>query len=100
MPAMAGGIVDTGLRIALDHLTPRRLYGGTAPDLPHVRSVLAGAFADLRRAEALGAGGARALHLAPGAASVYASAVKIEVSRLLLDAMDRLAELLGAHFYL
>ncbi|MEI5522090.1 acyl-CoA dehydrogenase [Streptomyces brasiliscabiei] len=100
LPAMAGGILDTGLRIALDHLTTRRLYGGAATGLPHVRSVLAGAFADLLRAEALGAVGARALHLAPGAASVYASAVKFEVSRLLLDAMDRLAELLGAHFYL
>ncbi|QFR02143.1 acyl-CoA dehydrogenase [Streptomyces phaeolivaceus] len=100
LPAMATGILDTGLRIALDHLTRRRLYGGTATDIPHVRSVLAGVFADLLRAEALGAVGARALHLTPGAASVYASAVKFEVSRLLLDAMDRLAELLGAHFYL
>ncbi|MFF0627499.1 acyl-CoA dehydrogenase [Streptomyces sp. NPDC004296] len=100
LPAMATGILDTGLRITVDHLTRRRLYGGPALALPHVRSVLAGVFADLLRAEALGAVGARALHLVPGAASVYASAVKFEVSRLLLEAMDRLAELLGAHFYL
>ncbi|MFC9681058.1 acyl-CoA dehydrogenase [Streptomyces sp. NPDC056948] len=100
LPAMATGILDTGLRLTVDHLTGRRLYGGPATTLPHVRSVLAGVFADLLRAEALGAVGARALHLVPGAASVYASAVKFEVSRLLLEAMDRLAELLGAHFYL
>ncbi|MGW3645400.1 acyl-CoA dehydrogenase [Streptomyces sp. NPDC000878] len=100
LPTMATGILDTGLRIAVDHLTKRRLYGGPATDMPHVRSVLAGVFADLLRAEAIGAVGARALHLVPGAASVYASAVKFEVSRLLLEAMDRLAELLGAHFYL
>ncbi|WP_371582080.1 acyl-CoA dehydrogenase [Streptomyces sp. NBC_01314] len=100
LPAMATGILDTGLRVTVDHLTRRRLYGGPATALPHVRSVLAGVFADLLRAEALGAVGARALHLVPGAASVYASAVKFEVSRLLLEAMDRLAELLGAHFYL
>ncbi|MGW6911274.1 acyl-CoA dehydrogenase [Streptomyces sp. NPDC054940] len=100
LPAMATGILDTGLRITVDHLTRRRLYGGPAIALPHVRSVLAGVFADLLRAEALGAVGARALHVVPGSASVYASAVKFEVSRLLLDAMDRLAELLGAHFYL
>ncbi|MEE1831590.1 acyl-CoA dehydrogenase [Streptomyces sp. SP17KL33] len=100
LPTMATGILDTGLRIAVDHLTARRLYGGAATDLPHVRSELTGVFADLLRAEALGAVGARALHLVPGAASVYASAVKFEVSRLLLGAMDRLAELLGAHFYL
>ncbi len=100
LPAMATGILDTGLRIAVDHLTGRRLYGGPATAIPHVRSVLAGVFADLLRAEALGAVGARALHLVPGATSVYAPAVKFEVSRLLLEAMDRLAELLGAHFYL
>ncbi|WP_329282409.1 acyl-CoA dehydrogenase [Streptomyces sp. NBC_01451] len=100
LPAMASGILDTGLRITVDHLTRRRLYGGPATALPHVRSVLAGVFADLLRAEALGAVGARALHVVPGSASVYASAVKFEVSRLLLSAMDRLAELLGAHFYL
>ncbi|TQE29395.1 acyl-CoA dehydrogenase [Streptomyces ipomoeae] len=100
LPAMATGILDTGLRLTVDHLTRRRLYGGPATALPHVRSVLAGVFADLLRAEVLGAVGARALHLVPGAASVYASAVKFEVSRLLLEAMDRLAELLGAHFYL
>jgi hypothetical protein len=43
---------------------------------------------------------ARALHVLPGSASVYSSAVKFAVSKLLLDAMDRLADLLGAHFYL
>lgn len=100
LPAMATGILDTGLRVTVDHLTGRHLYGGPATALPHVRSVLAGVFADLLRAEALSAVGARALHLVPGAASVYASVVKFEVSRLLLEAMDRLAELLGAHFYL
>lgn len=100
LPAMATGILDTGLRLTVDHLSRRRLYGAPATALPHVRSVLAGVFADLLRAEAHGAVGARALHLVPGAASVYASAVKFEVSRLLLEAMDRLAELLGAHFYL
>ncbi|MFK4099057.1 acyl-CoA dehydrogenase [Streptomyces sp. NPDC019531] len=100
LPAMATGILDTGLRITVDHLSGRQLYGGPATALPHVRSTLAGVFADLLRAEALSAVGARALHLVPGAASGYASAVKFEVSRLLLEAMDRLAELLGAHFYL
>jgi alkylation response protein AidB-like acyl-CoA dehydrogenase len=100
LPAMASGTLDTGLRIAVDHLSTRRLYGGRAIDIPYVRSVLADVFADLLAAEALGAVGARALHLLPQAASVYSSAVKFEVSRLLLGAMDRLAEVLGAHFYL
>lgn len=100
LPAMATGTLDTGLRIALTHLSGRRLYGGAAIDLPHVRSVLTGVFADLLRAEAIAAVGTRALHVLPGSAGVYSSAVKFAVSKLLLDAMDRLAELLGAHFYL
>ncbi|MEU5694767.1 acyl-CoA dehydrogenase family protein [Actinosynnema sp. NPDC020468] len=100
LPAMATGVLDTALRIAVDHLSTRRLYGGTALDLPHVRSVLAGVFTDLLRAEVFAAVALRALHLAPGSAGLYSAAVKIAVPRLLLDAVDRLADLLGAHFYL
>ncbi|MGW0708259.1 acyl-CoA dehydrogenase family protein [Streptomyces sp. NPDC002643] len=100
LPAMATGILDTGLRLAVTHLSERHLYGGPATDIPHVRSTLTGVFADLLRAETLSAVGARALHLLPGSASVYSAVVKFEVARLLLEAMDRLAELLGAHFYL
>ncbi|MFJ8495448.1 acyl-CoA dehydrogenase family protein [Streptomyces sp. NPDC094038] len=100
LPAMASGVLDTALRTAVDHLSSRTLYGGAAIGIPHVRSVLAGVFADLLRAEAVSAVGTRALHLVPESASVYSAAVKYTVSKLLLDALDRLAELLGAHFYL
>ncbi|WP_043664981.1 acyl-CoA dehydrogenase family protein [Streptomyces xylophagus] len=100
LPAMATGGLDTALRTAIAHLSSRTLYGGAAIDIPHVRSVLVGVFADLLRAEAISAVGIRALHLVPGSASVYSAAVKYAVSKVLLDAMDRLAELLGAHFYL
>ncbi|GAA2221850.1 acyl-CoA dehydrogenase family protein [Streptomyces nogalater] len=100
LPAMASGVLDTALRTAVGHLSSRTLYGGPAIGIPHVRSVLAGVFADLLRAEAVGAVGTRALHLVPQSASVYSAVVKYTVSKLLLDAVDRLAELLGAHFYL
>lgn len=100
LPAMASGLLDTGLRTAIDHLSTRRLYGGAAIDIPHVRAELTQVFVDLLRAEAFSAVGSRALHLVPGAASVYSSAVKFAVSKLLMNAMDRLSELLGAHFYL
>ncbi|MFE9613504.1 acyl-CoA dehydrogenase [Streptomyces sp. NPDC006012] len=99
LPAMASGALDSALRIAVGHLATRRLYGGSALDLPHVRSVLTGVFADLLRAETLAAAGARALHLVPRSAGAFAACVSYGVSRLLTDAMDRLAELLGAHFY-
>ncbi|MGW2771962.1 acyl-CoA dehydrogenase [Streptomyces olivaceoviridis] len=100
LPAMASGVLDTALRTAVDHLSSRTLYGGAAIGIPHVRSVLAGVLADLLRAEAVGAVGTRALHLVPRSASVYSAVVKYTVSKLLLDAVDRIAELLGAHFYL
>ncbi|MET8759980.1 acyl-CoA dehydrogenase family protein [Lentzea sp. NPDC004782] len=100
LPAMATGVLDTGLRLAITHLSRRKLYGGKAIDLPHVRSVLAGVFADLLKAEAISAAGTRALHVVPGSTAVYSSAVKFAVSKLVLDGMDRLSELLGAHFYL
>ena len=41
------GFLDTGLRAAAGCARDRRLYGGTAADLPQVRAVLADAFADL-----------------------------------------------------
>jgi alkylation response protein AidB-like acyl-CoA dehydrogenase len=100
LPAMGTATLDTALRIAVDHLSARHLYGGAAIDLPFVRSVLVGVFADLLRAEAFSAVCVRALHVAPGSASAYAAAVKFAVSKVVIDALNRLSELLGAHFYL
>lgn len=99
LPAMASAALDTALRTAVDHLSSRTLYGGRAIDLPHVRSQLTGVFADLLRAEAFAAVGMRALHLYPRSASVYSAAVKYGVAGMLLEATDRLADLMGAHFY-
>ncbi|MGW2295604.1 acyl-CoA dehydrogenase family protein [Streptomyces violaceorubidus] len=100
LPPAATGALDTGLRVAVAHLSDRTLYGGPAVDIPLVRTVLAGVFTDLLRAETLGAAAARCLHLAPGLAAGYADAAAYVVPGLVTGAMDRLAELLGAHFYL
>lgn len=100
LPAMATGILDTALRIAVEHLRERKLYGGRAIDLPHVRAGLVQAYRDLVTAETVSAVGVRVLHLAPRAASVSCAVVKFVVSGLLLSALDRVAELLGAYSYL
>ncbi|GAQ50760.1 acyl-CoA dehydrogenase [Streptomyces acidiscabies] len=99
-PAVMCGPVETGLRVALRHLTTRPLYGATAADLPHVRSALAGVFADLLLVECFGAAAVRAVHVLPDEASVLSAVYKHFGSAVLLDAMNTLSELLGAHFYL
>ncbi|MGI5321191.1 acyl-CoA dehydrogenase family protein [Actinomadura nitritigenes] len=100
LPAMCVGIVDTGLRAALACALDRRLYGGAVADLPYVRAVIGRAQADLLAADAFGTVVTRALHVLPGETGVSAPAVKYLVSRLLMDAMDGLATVLGAQSYL
>jgi alkylation response protein AidB-like acyl-CoA dehydrogenase len=97
--SMFCGILDTGLRTALRHVTGRRLYGSPAVSMPHVRSVIAGAYADLLAADCFASVATRALHSLPGETAIYAPASKFFVSKLLIDAMNDLSEVLGAHFY-
>jgi alkylation response protein AidB-like acyl-CoA dehydrogenase len=97
--SMFCGILDTGLRTAVRHVAGRRLYGGPAISMPHVRSVIAGAYADLLAADCFASVATRALHALPGETAIYAQAVKFFVSKILIDAMNDLSEVLGAHFY-
>jgi alkylation response protein AidB-like acyl-CoA dehydrogenase len=98
--SMSAGIVDSALETTLRHVRARRLYGRTAADLPHVRSVLTGVFSDLLTADCFATVGTRALHLLPAETAIHAQAVKFFVSQALLDAMNRLSGVLGAAFYL
>lgn len=97
---MMTGLLDSGLRTTMRHVLSRRLYGRPVADLPHLRSVLVGAFVDLLVCECFAAVGARALHLLPEEASVYSAAVKYFVAGALIDAMHRLGAVLGAYSYL
>ncbi|MFJ9571296.1 acyl-CoA dehydrogenase family protein [Streptomyces bacillaris] len=100
LPAMATPILDTGLRTTLRFVRSRRLYGGHTGDLPLVRRTVAEAFTDLLICDAVATTGTRAVHLLPGTTALYSSAVKYLVSKRLMDAMDRLSVVMGAHFYL
>ncbi|WP_220446700.1 acyl-CoA dehydrogenase [Nonomuraea deserti] len=100
LPSMIIGVLDTGLRTALRFTTGRRLYGRAAADIPYVRAIVAEAFADLLLCDAFCTVTARTLHRLPGLASVPASLVKYVVSQQLIDAMNRLSSVLGAHFYI
>jgi alkylation response protein AidB-like acyl-CoA dehydrogenase len=100
LPGMAIGILDSQLRLATRFAVERILYGRPIADLPRVRSILVGAFLDLLIGDCLAMVAARALHVLPAQASVYAAAVKYFVPQLMHDANYSLSTLLGAHSYL
>jgi len=100
VPAMATGILDTGLRTTVRHVASRRLYGRAVIDLPYIGASLAGAFVDLLICDAFGAVAARAGQLMPASAAGYAAAAGDAVFRRLRGAMHQLSVLLGARFYI
>ncbi|MEU5956279.1 acyl-CoA dehydrogenase [Streptomyces sp. NPDC047525] len=94
------GSLDTQLRTVTTFATRRRLYGRYTSELPHVRSVLTGAFVDLLIADCLSTTVCRALHVLPRMTSLYAPAAKYLVPLLTQEAMDGLATVLGARSFL
>ncbi|GAA4715827.1 acyl-CoA dehydrogenase [Phytohabitans rumicis] len=99
LPAMALGVLDTGLRAALRGSGDRVLYGRPVTAMPHTRAVLAEAFVDLLLSDCLATVVARSVHLLPDQSNAYASAAKYVVSGRAMAAMYRLSQLLGAQFY-
>ncbi|MEU1779366.1 acyl-CoA dehydrogenase [Streptomyces abikoensis] len=100
LPGMAVGGGDAQLRTVLGFALGRRLYGRTVADLPHARSVLTAAYADLLTADCLAMAAARALHVLPAQTSVYTAAAKYLVPKMLQESSHRLATVLGARSYL
>ncbi|MDS1270908.1 acyl-CoA dehydrogenase [Lipingzhangella sp. LS1_29] len=100
LPGLALGQLDTALHVVTRFAGTRRLYGHTVGDLPHARTTIAAAFADLLAMDCLWTAAARLLHLAPGRAGVASAAVKYLVPRVLQDALYDLSQILGARFYL
>jgi alkylation response protein AidB-like acyl-CoA dehydrogenase len=100
LPGMFLGILDSGLRTTVRYAIGRTLYGRSVADLPLTRGVLTDAFVDLLICDCVTAVVARSLHVLPREASVATAAAKFLVPRLLIDAMNRLASVLGASFYL
>lgn len=100
LPGMFLGIVDSGLRTTVRYALGRRLYGRSVADLPLTRAVLADAFVDLLVCDCVTTVVARALHVLPRECSVATAAAKFLVPRIMIDAMNRLASVLGASFYL
>ncbi|MFE7200180.1 acyl-CoA dehydrogenase family protein [Pseudonocardia alni] len=98
--AASTSLLEAALDAVLRFAGGRELYGRTVADLPHARSLLAGAYADLHLAQATATTAARALHLHPAGGARIAAAAKYLVPLLVEDALNDLAVVLGARGYL
>jgi alkylation response protein AidB-like acyl-CoA dehydrogenase len=93
------GAADTALRLAADFAATRRLFGGTAAELPHPRALLAGAFVDILIGDAVATASARAVQA--GDAPLFASALaKFLVPTMVENVCRDLSVVLGARFFL
>ncbi|MDH6580233.1 acyl-CoA dehydrogenase [Kitasatospora sp. MAP5-34] len=100
LTAATVGCFDTQLRMVTRFALERRLYHRSVAELPHVRSVLANAYADLLISDCLSSTVCRALHVLPGQTAVYAPATKYLVPLLIQESVDQLATVLGARSFL
>ncbi|MER5641541.1 acyl-CoA dehydrogenase [Kitasatospora sp. NPDC002227] len=99
IPGMALGAADTALRTVVGFALGRQLYRKSVMEIPHARATLSTAFLDLLISDSLSLVGTRAVHLLPDETSVYASAVKYLVPKILTETMYELSIVLGARFY-
>ncbi|MFB7898315.1 acyl-CoA dehydrogenase family protein [Streptomyces xiamenensis] len=100
VPALSLGVLATALRCCTAFLAERRLYGGTATDIPYVREELAAALVDLRAAEAVARACARAPHVLPDLVPVTSAVAKYLVPKVVEARMRKLSVVLGARSYL
>jgi alkylation response protein AidB-like acyl-CoA dehydrogenase len=98
--ALALGAADTALRIVLDFAARRRLYGGTALDIPHVRAQLCSAFLDVLVCECVAHAAMRALSYPDEPSLFLAALVKYFVPTVVERVLQSLSVVLGARFFL
>jgi alkylation response protein AidB-like acyl-CoA dehydrogenase len=98
--SMALGAADTTLRVTMDFVTERVIFGKTVAEMPYTRRQLAECYADLMMADAVCTGAVRGLQANPGQTSVFSSTVKYLVPTLLERTVAQLSTVLGARIYL
>lgn len=98
--SIALGAVDTALRLTMDFVTKREIFGQKVSDIAYSRRQAAECFADLMLADAVSTGAVRGLQANPEQTSVFSSVVKYFVPTLLDRTMAQLSVLLGARLYL
>lgn len=99
LPSIVLAGADTALRTTLDFAATER-RGGRAPlSRRHYRTVLTGAFLDLLISDCLALVATRSVHLMPTRMSAYAAAAAYLVPKVLTEATDDLAPVLGEEQY-
>lgn len=99
--SMVLAAVDTSLRTAVRFDHEHRSGGWTsgASDSQRTTAAITGAFVNLLLYDCLATVATRAIHLLPEQTSVYSSAVKYLLPRILTETMYDLSIVLGAGFY-
>jgi alkylation response protein AidB-like acyl-CoA dehydrogenase len=98
--ALSLGAADAALRTTMNLAMSRRLYGARVWDMAIVRETLTLAFLDLLGCECVARAAARALHVLPGQASVWAAVAKYQVPTAVDGVLRELATVQGARFYM
>lgn len=99
LPALANGALDSSIRLAIDYMRRRNLYGATVWELPHARHLLVRAWGALLVADSLARASVRMLHRRPDELFLAASAAKYLAPALMNAGMEDLATLFGSSFY-
>jgi alkylation response protein AidB-like acyl-CoA dehydrogenase len=98
--ALSLGAGDTAIRLAVDFVRERQLYGHRMADLPRVRRLLGTSAAALAAAELTSEVAARSVQALTGEMSVVSAVTKAFVPTAVQEALDQLGELLGARGFL
>ena len=98
--SLALGLADTALRLALEFVVTRRLYGERVIDTPYTRKLVADAFLDLLVGDCLALAATRALDTATAQASIYGRVVKAYLPEALEATIRSLFSVLGARAFL
>lgn len=93
---MSVGLLDHGLRVAVDFALEHRMYQRGLIDLPQAGRTLAEAFADLLLAEAVALVATRSIHTDTEAQSVISALVKYLIPTRTDHTLSTLAHVLGA----
>jgi alkylation response protein AidB-like acyl-CoA dehydrogenase len=99
LPALANGALDSSLRLAIDYMRRRNLYGSTVWELPHARSLLVRAWGALLVSDSLARASVRLLHRHPDELFVASAASKYLAPALMNAGMEDLTTLFGSSFY-
>lgn len=99
LPALANGALDSSIRLAIDYMRRRNLYGSTVWDLPHARHLLVRAWAALLVSDSLARASVRLLHRRPDESFLASAAAKYLAPALMNAGMEDLAVLFGSSFY-